>query len=89
METNRIQSTTETPAAEKPSLQKLVFTIPETAGKVGVHPKTIRAELASGRLRCIRIGCRVLIPATELDRYMVEVLEPWSPARIGRGALRA
>ena len=67
---------------------KMTLTVNEAAEQLGIHPKSLKRELAEGRLRCIRIGARVLIPVAELNRFLEEAMEKWTPAEIGRGAIK-
>src|SRR5437763_851544 len=42
--------------------QRLAYSIREAAACLGVHPLTVRAAIARGELRTIRLGRRILIP---------------------------
>ncbi len=51
-------------------MRKLVFSITEAAKLLGVHPNTIRRMVWRGELRPVRLGRRVLIPLTEVERLL-------------------
>jgi excisionase family DNA binding protein len=42
----------------------------ETAALLGVHPLTVRQAIARGELRALRLGRRVLVPESELQRLL-------------------
>lgn len=43
----------------------------EEAGKaIGLCSKTVSKLIADGRLRCVMVGTRRLIPVTELQRWL-------------------
>jgi excisionase family DNA binding protein len=44
--------------------------IPEAAGKLGVSQRTVERRIADGSLRVVRLGRRVLVPQTEVDRLL-------------------
>ncbi len=46
------------------------YTVDEIAELVHVRPVTIRRQIASGLLACVRIGSRLRIQAEELDRWL-------------------
>lgn len=69
--------------------EKKALTVDEAAASMGCSGKLVRAALASGALRCVRLGARILIPVSELDRYLSTGLVEWTPQAIGRGAPRA
>lgn len=53
--------------------QAELLSIPDAAARMGVGRTTVYAELASGRLRSIRVGRRRLIPADAIQEYVKEV----------------
>jgi excisionase family DNA binding protein len=50
--------------------------IDEAAGLLGISPWTVRAWIRDGRLRPVRLGRRVLLSESELERLVNESLEP-------------
>jgi excisionase family DNA binding protein len=46
------------------------LSVAEAAGWLGVSPNFLRLEIGRGRLRAARLGRRVVIVRTELDRYL-------------------
>jgi excisionase family DNA binding protein len=42
----------------------------ETAAFLGVSKRTIRREVAAGRIRCVRIGRRLLFDPTDVSRFV-------------------
>jgi excisionase family DNA binding protein len=46
--------------------------VAEAAKLLGVSPYTIRNYIASGRLRSVRVGRRVLVPMDVLEKVIVE-----------------
>ena len=45
--------------------------IDEVAGLLGISPWTVRAYIRDGKLVPVRIGRRVLMEETELERFIV------------------
>jgi excisionase family DNA binding protein len=48
----------------------IVVSLNEAAATFGVSPGLLRLEIARGRLKAIRIGRRLLIPVTEIERRL-------------------
>ena len=44
----------------------------EAAGLLGISPWTVRAYIRDGKLRPVRIGRRVLLEETELERLVTD-----------------
>jgi excisionase family DNA binding protein len=61
-------------------MARLTRTVVEAAEEIGVHHLTLRKAIARGELRAVRVGRRVLIPQTEIDRFL-EGREPEAAAR--------
>lgn len=57
----------------------LAVDIREAGRLLSIAPRTIRAWLATGRIRGIRLGRRVLITTAELDR-VIATAETTTPA---------
>lgn len=49
-----------------------VVTVPRAADALGVCDRTIRREIAAGRLSCIHVGRSVRITRDQLSRYVME-----------------
>jgi len=49
---------------------KLTYNVPEAAQKLGVSEPTLRESIKRGLIPSIRIGHRVLIPVSALDKYL-------------------
>lgn len=65
-----------------------LLSVTQFAQRVSASPWTIRYHAAKGHLKCTRIGRRVLIPDTEIDRIAAEGLPhiPVSPKEGGTPA---
>lgn len=37
---------------------------------IGVHPHTLKRLIAEGRIGCVRVGRRYLVPVAELERFL-------------------
>ncbi len=61
-------------------MARLTRTVVEAAEEIGVHHLTLRKAIARGEIRAVKVGRRVLIPKTELDRFL-EGREPEAVAR--------
>jgi len=48
--------------------------IADAALSLGLHPDTLRRKANAGELKIIRVGRRVLIPASEMERVLREGL---------------
>jgi excisionase family DNA binding protein len=51
-------------------MAKLTKTVDEGAMELGVHPLTLRKAIARGEIRAVRIGRRIVIPVSELERLL-------------------
>lgn len=49
-------------------MQRLTYSVTEVSEALGVPVATIRGWIRSGEMSALRIGRRVLVPASELDR---------------------
>jgi hypothetical protein len=58
-----------------PSSQRLL-SIKDFAASVGISVWTVRGWAYSGRLALVKLGARLMIPTTELDRLIEENLRP-------------
>lgn len=47
-----------------------LFTLDEVAGRLRVSTRTVRREIAAGRIRTIHVGRRPLVEERELDAYV-------------------
>lgn len=50
--------------------ERLAYSIPELARKLGVSPAFLRLEAARQKLRLTRLGRRALVRAEEVERYL-------------------
>ena len=50
--------------------ERLALSIEEAAWRLSVSPSFLRLEIARGRLRPVRLGRRVLIGESEIQRYL-------------------
>ena len=50
------------------SEEKRFFSIVEFSVKIGTHANSVRNWLKEGKIKSVKMGTRVLIPASELDR---------------------
>ena len=60
------------------------YTTEEVAEMAGVAEATVRKQIRAGEIRSIRMGRRILIPATEVDRLFGEqgtIPKPSQPPR--------
>lgn len=55
-------------------LQKVSFTVKETAVKMGTGVNTIYALIEAGELRCMKMPTK-LIPGFEIERFLRKTLE--------------
>lgn len=51
----------------------LAVDVREAGRLLSVAPRTVRAWVKSGRIRCARLGRRVVIPVSELERLLAPV----------------
>ena len=60
-------------------MERLAYTVKECAAAVGVSPRTITREIQRGRLRMVRIGRTVRIPAQALTQFLERVATSSKP----------
>jgi excisionase family DNA binding protein len=51
---------------------KPLKSVEEAAGLLGISPWTVRSYMRDGKLRAVRLGRRVLVEETELERFVAE-----------------
>jgi excisionase family DNA binding protein len=56
--------------ADRGQDDRLAYSVPEAARRLGVSPMTLYREIAAGRLAAIRIRDRLLIPRIVLERLI-------------------
>ncbi len=52
---------------------QLLYSVADAAKRLSVSPATVYREIAAGRIKVMRIGVLVRIPADELRRYATPV----------------
>ena len=58
-----------------PEPSRSLLTLPETADFLRISERHLFRLLAVGRMRRVRLGSRVLILRSEVDRYVAEALD--------------
>jgi excisionase family DNA binding protein len=53
-------------------MERLAYSVREAAAALGVSSRTIVREIQRGHLRAARVGKRVLVPQSELERLISE-----------------
>lgn len=53
----------------------LAHRVPEACSRLGIGRSTLYRLIGEGAIRPIRIGHRVLVPESELQRYIASLLE--------------
>jgi excisionase family DNA binding protein len=56
--------------------EKLLLSVNQTARALSMSPWTIRAYITAGKLKAVRIGRRVLIEPSELERLIAAGRSP-------------
>ena len=56
----------------KDSVPKAMYSLKETAQMLGVSYRAIQDWQYAKRIKTVKLGRRVMVPATELDRITVE-----------------
>jgi excisionase family DNA binding protein len=56
-------------------VDRAAFGVVETARALGICADTVRRMINKRELKAVRVGRRVLVPASELRRILVEGLE--------------
>ncbi|MCA9668096.1 MAG: helix-turn-helix domain-containing protein [Myxococcales bacterium] len=51
-------------------ISRVAFSLEEVGAMVGVHPRTVRRWAERGVIRMVRLGGRLVVPASELDRVL-------------------
>jgi excisionase family DNA binding protein len=54
------------------SAVRMAFKVAEAASALGVSASFIRLEMSRGHLRATRLGRRVVLTKSELERYLAE-----------------
>ena len=52
--------------------ERLALSIEEAAWRLSVSPSFLRLEIARGRIRPVRLGRRLLIRESEIERYLAD-----------------
>ena len=72
------------------ALKPLTVDVAEAAVLLGVSQYSVRRMLASGELRCVRIGTLIRIPMAAVEEFLIRPASrtPSGPSRGGRSAGR-
>jgi len=65
-------------------LKQNLLSIPEAAARLGLKPVTIRQWASGRKLARVKLGRRVLIPESEIERLIAQNLTPALPERQAR-----
>jgi len=68
----QVNPQTQAPDSERPSVQKLGWTLDELARSLSVSVPFIRLEVKRGRLKAAHLGRRVVVLDTEVRRYLAQ-----------------
>ena len=60
-----------------------LLTVQESAGRLRVHPMTVRCYIASGRLAGVRVGRGIRVPEEAIERFVTAV-EPTTAEQTAR-----
>jgi excisionase family DNA binding protein len=71
----QVNPQTQAPDSERPSVQKLDWTLDELARSLSVSVPFIRLEVKRGRLKAAHLGRRVVVLDTEVRRYLAQASE--------------
>lgn len=52
-----------------PPVKRLVYTVAEAAQALGVSDQTIARRIKDGSLQATRLGKRLLLPASEIEKF--------------------
>jgi len=71
----QVNPQTQAKDSERPSVQKLGWTLAELARSLSVSVPFIRLEVKRGRLKAAHLGRRVVVLDTEVRRYLAQASE--------------
>jgi excisionase family DNA binding protein len=54
------------------TIEKMAYSVDETAEAIGVHANTVRKMIADGRLSAVSLGRKYLIPKPEISRFLTQ-----------------
>lgn len=60
------------PTTQEAANKQLFYSLKETAQMLGISYRAIQDWQYSHRIKTVKLGRRVMVPATELDRITVE-----------------
>jgi excisionase family DNA binding protein len=75
-------------SSEAPFPTPLAYSVADAARAVAVCERSLRGEIATGRLSVVRLGTRVIIRRIDLEAWLESHLKPYKPAAVGRGSSR-
>jgi hypothetical protein len=64
------------PVSEQPALPRLAYSVAETAAMLGICEKSVRRLIARGLLRPSRALRHLLIPRSEIGRFLDTTKQP-------------
>ncbi len=53
-----------------------MLTIHEAAAELRIHVETLRRWIRAGRLRAVKVGVKILVPRSEVERILSEGTAP-------------
>ena len=62
------------------SIEKMAFSIRETAEAIGCHPNTVYELVAAGKIPSIKLGRKILISKLELSKWLAGQSNTTPPA---------
>jgi excisionase family DNA binding protein len=62
------------------SIEKMAYSIRETAEAIGLHPNTVYELVKSGKLPAITLGRKILVSKLELSKWLAGQSNPTPPA---------
>jgi excisionase family DNA binding protein len=67
---DRLDAKQDRPAERESSVPRLALSMDETGEAIGVCSKTVAKLISDGRLRCVMVGTRRLVPVSETQRWL-------------------
>lgn len=67
---DRLNAKQDRPAQDEPSVPRLALSMAETGQAINTCGKTVGKLITDGRLRCVMVGTRRLVPVTEIQKFL-------------------